>query len=67
MGDYIAKIAHQYPKIGRSVSVFHPDLQGPMDICEGNREIIQNGAQRLFDIFNSFNRANCYGIFDIAS
>lgn len=34
MGDYFAQIAHQYPKIGRSVSVFHPDLQGPIDICE---------------------------------
>jgi hypothetical protein len=34
MGDYFAKISHQYPKIGRTVSAFHPDLQGPIDICE---------------------------------
>ena len=29
-----AEIARQYPKIGRYVFIYHPDLQGPMDICE---------------------------------
>ena len=26
--------AEEYPKIGRWVAVYHPDLQGPMDVCE---------------------------------
>lgn len=27
-------IAHAHPNIGQHVFVYHPDLQGPMDICE---------------------------------
>ena len=27
-------MAEEYPKIGRYVTVYHPDLQGPMDVCE---------------------------------
>jgi hypothetical protein len=27
-------IAQEHPKIGRHVFIYHPDLQGPMDICE---------------------------------
>lgn len=34
MGEYFKEIGKQYPKIGRYVHVYHPDLQGPMDICE---------------------------------
>jgi hypothetical protein len=34
MGDRFAEIALRYPKIGRYVHIYHPDLQGPMDICE---------------------------------
>ncbi|PKO05748.1 MAG: hypothetical protein CVU41_09995 [Chloroflexi bacterium HGW-Chloroflexi-3] len=34
MGDYFKEIGKQYPKIGSYVHVYHPDLQGPMDICE---------------------------------
>ena len=34
MGEYFAEIALSYPKISQHVFVFHPDLQGPMDICE---------------------------------
>lgn len=34
MGRRYAEIARQYPNIGRHVHVYHPDLQGPMDICE---------------------------------
>ena len=30
----IVEIARQYPKIGKYVFIYHPDLQGPMDICE---------------------------------
>jgi len=34
MGKYFKELGTQYPKIGRYVHVYHPDLQGPMDICE---------------------------------
>ncbi len=34
MGARFVEIARQYPKIGRYVFVYHPDMQGPMDICE---------------------------------
>ena len=33
-GRRYAEIARRYPKIGRFVNIYHPDLQGPMDICE---------------------------------
>ena len=33
-GELYREILDTYPKIGRYVSVFHPDLQGPLDICE---------------------------------
>lgn len=34
MGAFYADIAERYPKIGRFVHIYHPDFQGPMDICE---------------------------------
>ncbi len=34
MGAFYRDIAERYPKIGRYVHIYHPDLQGPMDICE---------------------------------
>ena len=34
MGRRYTAIAREYPKIGRYVHIYHPDLQGPMDICE---------------------------------
>jgi len=34
MGAYYAEIAARYPKIGQYVQIYHPDLQGPMDIVE---------------------------------
>lgn len=33
-GKCFAKIAKQYPKIGKHVHIYHPDMQGPMDLCE---------------------------------
>lgn len=33
-GERFANIAATYPKIGRYVHTYHPDLQGPMDVCE---------------------------------
>jgi hypothetical protein len=34
MGRRYAAIAREYPKIGKYVYIYHPDLQGPLDICE---------------------------------
>jgi hypothetical protein len=34
MGRRYQAIAQQYAKIGHYVYIYHPDLQGPMDICE---------------------------------
>jgi hypothetical protein len=34
MGERYKAIAEAYPKIGKYVHIYHPDLQGPMDICE---------------------------------
>jgi hypothetical protein len=34
MGEIYAEIAQKYPKIGRWVFIYHPDIQGPMDVCE---------------------------------
>ncbi len=33
-GELFREIGERYPKIGRYVAVYHPDLQGPLDICE---------------------------------
>ena len=33
-GKRFAQIAAQYPKIGKYVHIYHPDMQGPMDLCE---------------------------------
>jgi len=34
VGKRFAEIAARYPKIGRYVHIYHPDMQGPMDLCE---------------------------------
>jgi len=34
MGHRYTEISRAYPRIGRYVNIYHPDLQGPMDICE---------------------------------
>jgi hypothetical protein len=34
MGRRYQAIAERYPKIGRYVHIYHPDFQGPLDICE---------------------------------
>lgn len=33
-GEYAAEIFSHYPKISKYVTVYHPDLQGPLDICD---------------------------------
>jgi len=34
MGERYQEIARKYPKIGQYVHIYHPDFQGPTDICE---------------------------------
>jgi hypothetical protein len=34
MGERFAEWFKPYPKVEKFVRVFHPDLQGPMDVCE---------------------------------
>ncbi|HBQ64331.1 MAG TPA: hypothetical protein DD727_05310 [Clostridiales bacterium] len=34
MAERFMEIGSRYPKIGKYVHIFHPDAQGPMDICE---------------------------------
>ena len=34
MGRYFVDLMADYPKISRYVHIYHPDLQGPMDVCE---------------------------------
>ncbi len=33
-GELCAELFQKYPKISRYVEVYHPDTQGPLDICE---------------------------------
>lgn len=33
-GELCADVLARYPKISKYVTVYHPDLQGPLDICE---------------------------------
>ena len=33
-GEFCAEVFEKYPKIKKYVTVYHPDLQGPLDICE---------------------------------
>lgn len=34
MGEYFVDTFKHYPKIKKYVEIYHPDLQGPLDICE---------------------------------
>lgn len=34
MGQYLLECLADYPKLSRYVRIYHPDLQGPMDVCE---------------------------------
>ena len=33
-GEFCAEIFEKYPKIKKYVNVYHPDTQGPLDVCE---------------------------------
>jgi hypothetical protein len=34
MGQYFKQLFHDYPRLSKYVYVYHPDLQGPMNVCE---------------------------------
>ncbi len=34
VGERFKTLSQQYPKIARHVHAYHPDLQGPLDVCE---------------------------------
>lgn len=34
MGQRFVDIGNKYPKIGKYIHIYHPDLQGPLDVCE---------------------------------
>lgn len=34
MGRRFVEIGKKYPKIGKYIHIYHPDLQGPLDLCE---------------------------------
>ncbi len=69
MGEYFTQISSQYPKIGQTISVYHPDLQGPMDICEllwgssiftavyDEPEMVQDLLELVVETYISFMRA----------
>ena len=69
MGKFFKEIGAQFPKIGKYVHVYHPDLQGPMDICElvwGSRlfldvidhpQIVHAFLELACDTYTAFMRA----------
>lgn len=34
MGEYFGQLLREYPRLSRHVHIYHPDLQGPMNVCE---------------------------------
>jgi len=34
MGQYFQRLFNDYPRLSKHVYVYHPDLQGPMNVCE---------------------------------
>jgi len=34
MGQYFQRLFRDYPRVSRHVYIYHPDLQGPMNVCE---------------------------------
>lgn len=68
-GKRFADIAARYPNIGRYVHIYHPDMQGPTDICEmlwGSRifldlydkpERVHQVLQLITDTYIAFMRA----------
>lgn len=66
MGRYFVALKQPFPKINQYVTIYHPDLQGPMDVCElllGSTlhllildapDLIKKLLNRLTDIYIAF-------------
>ena len=66
MAEKYKELMEDYPKINRFVHIYHPDLQGPMDICElllgsnlftaliDNPELIKKLLQLITDTYLAF-------------
>ena len=66
MAEKYKEIMEDYPKINQFVHIYHPDLQGPMDICElllgsnlftaliDNPELIKKLLQLITDTYLAF-------------
>lgn len=48
MGEYFVKLMRDYPKISKYVTLYHPDTQGPLDICE-----LVWGSELFIDLFDN--------------
>ena len=70
-GEIFAEVFSKYPKISKYVSVYHPDLQGPLDIAEllwggemfyamyDEPELVHAALQLITDTYTAFmNRWN---------
>jgi hypothetical protein len=47
MGEYFRETFSKYPKIAKYVDIYHPDIQGPLDICE-----LVWGSQIFYDLYD---------------
>jgi hypothetical protein len=47
MGEYFKETFSKYPKIAKYVDIYHPDIQGPLDICE-----LVWGSQIFYDLYD---------------
>lgn len=48
MGEFFVKLMKDYPKISKYVNLYHPDTQGPLDICE-----LVWGSELFIDLFDN--------------
>jgi hypothetical protein len=47
MGEYFRETFSKYPKIAKYVDIYHPDIQGPLDVCE-----LVWGSQIFYDLYD---------------
>jgi hypothetical protein len=48
MGQYFLQVFAPYPNISRYITLYHPDLQGPLDVCE-----VLWGSSLLLDLYEN--------------
>jgi hypothetical protein len=47
MGEYFKQTFSKYPKIAKYVDIYHPDIQGPLDVCE-----LVWGSEIFYDLYD---------------